>query len=144
MRPFAETLTLIITIPKSAVEDATQTLVPIRNLRFNHRIVGILTALPCFHGFFVTTDYGGYIFCPAGTTFDLKYPHTGIQHLIQEMNGLQILGRHDILIIDIEFHIGGLVLDRITATANLHAGSPVGTQTVVIEAQVTFAAYSHA
>ena len=106
--------------------------------------MGIFAVLPSLDRFPITTYHRAHIFCATGTTFDLKNPNAGIQHLIEEMNGLQVLGRHDILIFDIKLQVRRLILDGIAAPTYLYAGTSVGTEAVVIQAQVTFAAHRHA
>ena len=67
--------------------------------------MGIFAFLPSLHRFFVTLYDGRNILRSTGTTFNLEHPDTGIEHLIEKMNGLQVLRGHDILVVDIEFQV---------------------------------------
>ena len=60
------------------------------------------------------------------------------------MNGLQVLRRHDVLIIDFQFNVALLVLYDIGTTAHLHACTAVGRRILLVQAQVTLTRHRHA
>ena len=60
------------------------------------------------------------------------------------MNGFQILGRHDVFVVDAKFDVGIVVAHRIAAPAHLHARTTVGRRIKFVQAQITFAGNGHA
>ena len=105
MSPFSQFLPLVIPVPETAVEHPAEAFIPVGYLRFDDAAVRIFSVLPCFHSFAITAHNGIDIFRSAGTAFDLQHPHACIQHLIEEMNGLQVFGAHDILVVHIQLQI---------------------------------------
>ena len=134
---------MVVPVPETAVEDTAQAFIPIGYLGLDNRCVSVLAALPSLDGFFVTANDRADIFRPACPTFDLEYPDTGVQHLVQEMNGFQVLRGHDILVVNVQFEVRGLIFDRVSASAHLYTSASIGTEAVVIEAQVTFPTHRH-
>ena len=60
------------------------------------------------------------------------------------MNGFQVFGRHNVLVVYIQFHIRFLVAHRIRAAAYLHTGSPVGRMVHLVQRKIALARYRHA
>ena len=65
-------------------------------------------------------------------------------HLVEEMYRLEILRRHDILIVHLEFLTGVLISHSISATADLIACTTVGTRIHLMQAHIALATDSHA
>ena len=59
------------------------------------------------------------------------------------MNGLQILGRHDVFIIHFKFYFTILVAHFVGSSTNLHTSAPIGRSIHFVQAKVTFTGYRH-
>ena len=59
------------------------------------------------------------------------------------MDGFQVFGRHDILVVHIQFHIRLLITHRVRATAHLHAGTPVGRVVHLVQRKIAFSRHCH-
>ena len=60
------------------------------------------------------------------------------------MNRLQVLWRHDILILHIQLDLAILIMHRIGTTTNLHASPPVGGSVHLMQTQIAFTGHGHA
>ena len=92
----------------------------------------------------VALGHGANVFRSAGSALNLEHLHTCLYHTVHEPDGLEVLGRHNVLVLDGQFYIGFAILDNVSAAAYLHAGSTVGAGVHLVKAQVALAAYSHA
>ena len=79
-----------------------------------------------------------YIFRGTPSPFDFKNFYTTFNDLIDEPDGIQILGRHNILVVDLKFNFIIGILNGIASPARLIAGTPVSGMIEIIQAQVTF------
>ena len=138
-RPFSHLLSLIVAIPKSAVEHGGKALVPLLHLLGRKRAF-----LHGLHRFLVAPHHGVNIFGRARTAFNLKDRNTGFHHPVDKTNGLQVFGTHDVLVVHLKFSAGFLIRYHIFAAALLHAGSTIGRRTLVIEREVALSTHSHA
>ena len=139
MVPLAKRLTLIIAIPEATVENGSQALVPSILFIFGKRAVQHR-----LHSFLITLDNGIDIFRTAGTPLNLKDAHTTLHHAVDEAEGLQVLGRHDVLVVDFQLCTRLTVCHNIAATTNLHAGTTIGRATCVVKTHITLATNGHA
>ena len=137
--PFAHLLSLVITIPKSAVEHSGKTLVPIFHLLRSESAF-----LHGLHRFLVAPHHGVNIFGRACTTFNLKDRNTGFHHSVDETDGFEVFGAHDVFVVHFQFSAGFLVRHHIFSAALLHAGPTIGRRPLVVEREVAFATHRHA
>ena len=95
--PLAEGLTLVVTIPETAVEYGGKSFIPGILLLFGKGTIqyGSYRLLVALH-------YGIYVFWSTGTTLNLEDANAGIHHAVDEADGLQILRTHYILVVDFQ------------------------------------------
>ena len=119
--PFAETLAEIITVPEAAVKDLVKFGIPSCDLVFGICAVAYGT-------YRLTVAFYGktHILRPTGAPLYLEHRHSGINHFVKEMDSLQILGRHDVFIINGKLLACLTVGDRIGTAAYLCACPTVG------------------
>ena len=129
----------IVAIPETAIKDPAQTLVPNRYLFLIEGTFAI-----SLDRLFITFGHETHILRPAGTPLQLEHTYAGIHHLIHEMNRLQVLRRHDILILHIQLDLAILIMHRIGTTTNLHASPPVGGSVHLMQTQIAFTGHGHA
>ena len=67
----------------------------------------------------VGTHDGIDVLWTTGTPLDLEYPHARVQHLVEEVDGLEVLGGHDVFIVYRQLDTGLLVPHLVGATADL-------------------------
>jgi len=72
------------------------------------------------------------------------YAYARAHHAVDEADGLQVLRRHDVLVVNLQFRTRLTVGDEVRAAAYLHAGTAVGRPSRVVEAHVALAADGHA
>ena len=120
-RPFAEALAEIVAVPETAVEDLGEFFVPA-----GYALFGELAAADGLNGFRVGLNGDFDILRTAGAAFDLEHSDSRVDHLVEEVNGLQILRRHDVFVFHGKFVAGLAVGDGVAATAYLSTGSAVG------------------
>ena len=84
------------------------------------------------------------VFRATGTTLDLKDAHTRMHHLVDETDGLQVLGRHDILVVDGELVTRLIIGSGITATTYLDTLTTIGRAVGCMETHIALAADGHA
>ena len=77
-------------------------------------------------GFLVGLHHGIDIFRSAGAPLNLEHAHAALHHAVDEAHGLQVLGTHDILVVNLQLGARLAVGDEIRAAAYLHAGPAVG------------------
>ena len=138
MVPLAQRLSLIVAIPETAIEDGSQSLVPrvlllLGESTVKHRLDGLLIAV----------DNGIHIFRSARATFYFKYAHTRPHHAVNETDGLQVLGRHDVFVVYLQFCSRLAIRHNIAPTANLHTGATIGRPTGVVQTHIALTADGH-
>ena len=119
--PFTHQLSLIVTIPETTIEDGGKTLVPL--------ILALLSKRSVEHGLdglLVTLHDGIDVFRPTGSSLDLKDADASLHHTIDETDGLQVLGRHDILVVDVELIARFIVGSGVRTAAHLNALPTIG------------------
>ena len=77
------------------------------------------------------------------TALDLEDAHTSIEHLIEEVDRLQILRRHDVLVVDLKLDARLLILHLVGAAADLRAGATVSALTLLVQAEVALTRDGH-
>ena len=77
------------------------------------------------------------------TALDLEDTHTSIEHLIEEVDRLQVLGRHDVLVVDLQLDTRLLILDLVGAAADLRARATVSALTLLVQAEVALTRDGH-
>ena len=92
--PLSERLSLVVTIPKTAVKDGGELLVPriflgLGERAFEHTPDGFLVAL----------HHRVDIFGATCTTFYFENAHAGIHHFVDEAHGFQVFRTHNILVV---------------------------------------------
>ena len=136
--PFSQTLSEIVAVPETTVENGLQAFIPCCNLFISKGIFQI-----GFDSFFVAFHHCAHILRSTGTTFNLEHTHTCIQHLIHKMNSFQVFRRHDIFVINIQFHIRFLITNGIRTTTHLHTSTPVGRMVHLMQRKIAFTRNSH-
>src|SRR5690606_19009421 len=121
VRPFSQPLTQVIAIPETPVEDSGQAFVPVVDLLLRETVNAI-----GLYSLSVACGDSTHIFRTARPALDLEDPYTGIHHLVHEVDGFQILGRHDVFVVDFQFDLTIPVLHDITPATDLIAGTPIG------------------
>lgn len=138
-RPFAQSLAKIIAVPEPAVEYPAQAVVPP-----GHHLLGIGAVAYGRYGLAITAISLGHILRAACASLDLEHCDSGIDHLVEEMNRLEILGRHYVLVFDSQFVAGLTVTHGVAASAYLCAAATVGRRIHLMQAQIAFARHGHA
>ena len=137
--PFAKWRSLEIAVPEAAVEHFGKgTLEPGGKFRGKCAVgygVGRLA---------VALGAALYILGAAGPALYLEHPYATIHYAGHELYGTQVLGRHYVLVVDVQLVAGFAVGNPVAAAAYLHAGSTVCRSAVSVQAHVTLAAYRHA
>ena len=137
--PLTESRTLIVAIPESTVEDFGKFILQ-RGSKF--RSVAPLTdSVGCPA---VALCRLLDIFSAPGPALDLEDLYASIDDLVHELNGTQILRRHDVLIVDVKFRAGLKIGDLIATAAKLVAGATVGRSTIGLETQIALPGDGHA
>ena len=95
--PLAHLLPLVVTVPEASVEDGGQTLVPLVLLLLSERAVD-----NGLDGLLVALHHRIDIFGSTGTSLNLEDTHTARHQAVDEAHGLQVLGRHDVLVVDFQ------------------------------------------
>ena len=130
---------MVVSVPETTVEYRGQPFVPRILL-----VIGKRTVQYALNGFLIALHHGQHVFWSSRASFYFKYPDTGIHHTVDETDGLQVLGRHDVFVVYLQFRAGLTVGDEIGPSAYLHAGTTVGRASGVVETHVALAADSHA
>ncbi len=76
---------------------------------------------------------GGNVFGGAAAAFELEGVHAGFEDLVEEVDGADVVGRHDEVVVDEELFAGLLVDDFVFFAAVLGAGAAVGGGVVGVE-----------
>ena len=137
--PLPQALAHIVSVPEPAVEHLAETFVPAPD-----QSIGIGSVAYGLQGLGVAAHRLEHIFRTAGASFDLEHAYAGSHHLRKEMNGFQVLGTHNVLILDIELLAGFAVADRIGPAADLVAGAAVGRGIHLVKRQIAFTTDGHA
>ena len=119
--PFTHQLSLIVTIPETTIEDGGKTLVPLVFAFLGKRAVE-----HSLNGLLITLHDGIDVFRPTGSSLDLKDADASLHHTIDETDGLQVLRRHDILVVDVELIARLIVGSGVRAAAHLNALPTIG------------------
>ena len=106
-------------------------------------LLAVGTLLNGFDSLAVALRDGAHIVGAASAPFNLQHLDTCFHYLVEEANGTEVLGRHDILVVYLQLQVALLVLDDVSAAAQLEAGTAVGRVVVVVEREVAFAADAH-
>ena len=136
--PFTQELSLIIAIPETTVEDGSQALIPLvlllfRKGAFKYALDSLLIAL-----------YDSeHIFRSAGSALYLKHTHTSLHHLIDKANRLQVLGRHDIFVVNLQFCACLAIGDDVATATYLHTGTAIGRTTRIVKAHIALTTHRH-
>ena len=117
----------IVAIPEATVEDLAEVLVPLFHTCLIER-----TSEVAVYGLSVGTHDGINVLGATSTPLDLEYPHARVQHLVEEVDGLEVLGRHDVFVVYCQLDTGLLVPHLVGATTDLGAGASVGTLAVLV------------
>ena len=136
--PFTQSLTQIISVPETTIENPAQPFIPI--VHFFH---GKFIFQCRIHGFAVTGYHCFYIFRSACTPFNLENTNTGFEHFVQKSNGFQVFGRHDVFVVNFQFNFAVFVLYSVAAATNLVAFSAISRQIFLVQTQVAFTRNSH-
>ena len=137
--PFAKALAQVIAVPESTVEYFCKALVPRGHLFGAERAVA-----DGVDGLGIAPHSRGHILGAARTSLNLEHAHAGIYHAVEEVNGFQVFGRHDIFVLNVQLVAGLKIGDAVSAPANLGACTPVGTGIHLVEAEVALARHGHA
>ena len=137
--PFAQRRALVIAVPEAPVEYIGQFLLERRAQLCGEGPVrdGIGRPPVALRGAF-------YVFRIPRTPLNFEYAHAGSGYLVQELNGTEVFGRHDILVVHFQLRAGLQVGYPVAPAAELVASAPVGRGSVGVQAQVAFARDGHA
>ena len=95
--PLAQALPQVVAVPEAAVEDGGEAGVP-----------GVLSVVgkgavdDAADGLAVALDDGTHVLGPSRAPFYFKYAHARVHHFIDEADGLEVLGRHDVLVVHLK------------------------------------------
>ena len=157
--PLAQALPQVVAVPEPSVEDGSEPLVPSVLLRIGE---GALD--DAADGLLVTLHNGAHILRSSRASLYFKHAHACEHHFVDEADGLEVLGRHDVLVVNLQLNLallvvedvgGGVVRDEFAPAvgtaedveapaAHLHAGASVGAVAQLVEAEVALAAHGHA
>ena len=84
------------------------------------------------------------VFRSASASFYLEHSHSGIHHDVHESDSLEVLRRHDILVVHVQLCASLEVGHFVASAAYLYALATVGTAVCIVQAQVALAADCHA
>ena len=137
--PLTKGLPLVVTIPETTIEDSCQLTIPLVFLSFGEGAVenGLDGCLVALH-------HRQHIFRTTGTTFNLEDTHTRLHHAIDETDGLEVFGTHDVLVVNLQLGTRLAIGDDVGATTYLHALTTIGRATSVVETHIALATDSHA
>ena len=141
--PLGNGLAQVIAVPETTIEDTSQPLVPFVQSRQEH-LSAQFGVGQRVDGFTVAAHHRVHILRTTSPAFYLEHTHTCIHHLVDETDGFQILRRHNVTVLDVQFRACLHILHRVAPTAELHALATVGRTAPVALAQVAFAADGHA
>ena len=97
----------------------------------------LLAEGPCavgIHRLAIGTHDGIDVLGATRTPLDLEDAHARVQHLVEEVDRLEVLGGHDILVVHLQLDARLLILDLVGAPADLRAAPAVGTLALLVEA----------
>ena len=137
--PLAQSLTLIVAVPKAAVEDRSERCVPRVLL-----LVGERAVEHSRNSLLVAAHHVVDVLCAASAPLYLEDAHARTHHAVDEADGLEVLRRHDILVVNLELVARLVVGDGVRTAAYLHALAAVGRASGVGKTHVALAAHSHA
>ena len=139
LAPLAEPGALVIAVPEAPVEDRGEALLE-RGAQLRReaaRFDGV-------GGLAVGLRDRLHVFGAAGASFNLEDRGPGVGHLVEELDGAQVFGRHDVLVVDEQLPARFQVGHLIAAPAHLVAVATVGRSVVFVERQIAFARDGHA
>ena len=137
--PLAQGLTLIVAVPEATVEDCSECCVPLVLL-----LVGERAVEHSRNSLLVAAHHVVDVLCATSATLYLEHTHAGAHHAVDEADGLEVLRRHDILVVYLELVARLVVGDGVRTTAYLHTLAAVGRASGVGKTHVALAAHSHA
>ena len=139
LAPLAETAAEVVAVPEAAVEDGGEPFAPMGDFfrpvgAVEAGVEGLVVALAdCFH-----------VFRGAGAAFDFEHPHPGVNHLVEESDGAEVFGRHDVLAVHFQLELVVGVLHEVRTAAYLVTRAPVRRGVHLVEAEVAFPGDGHA
>ena len=137
--PLAEALAEVVAVPEATIEDGREALVP---GGYEALVEGAVAAGR--GGLGVALRDGAHVFRPPRAALDLEDAHAGVDEFVEEMNRLEVFGRHDVGVVDVQLVVRLAVADGVAAAANLVAGAAVGGGVHLVQAEVAFAGDGHA
>ena len=137
--PFAHLLSQVVAVPEAAVEHRGEPFVPQVFLLLGEGAVD-----HTLYGLLVAVHHRVDIFRAAGASLYLEHPHAGPHHLVDEAHGLEVLGAHDVFVVDVELIARLVVGGRVGASADLRTLSAVGRAVGGVQAHVALSAHGHA
>ena len=129
----------VVSLPESAVEDRGEPL-----LEPSGQLGRVAPRLDGPQGLVVALHHALDILRAAGAALDLEHAHPCGEHPVQEVDRAEVLGREDILPVDVELRAGLLVCQGVFAAAQLAAGPAVGRAARLVEREVALARDGHA
>ena len=137
--PLAHELPLIVAIPETAVEHRCQAGIPLVFTLLGKRAVE-----HSLNGLLVSSNHGVDVFWTASATLNLKHTNARAHHAVDKANGLKILRRHNVLIINIELVAGLVISSGVRTAAHLYALATISRAVGRMQTHVALAAYGHA
>ena len=131
-------LAQIVAAPEAAIEDLGKL-----RAQLLGRLGGVFARLDHTQCAVVALDNALDIFATARTTLDLQDTHAGIDKLIEEVDGTQILRREYPLTLGIELSARFAVGEGVAAAADLAARTTICRATRLVQTQVALARNSH-
>ena len=129
----------VVALPEPAVEDRPE---PLFQLCGQCR--GVASGFEGPERLVVTPDHAPDVLRTAGASLDFQDPDPRRDHLVEEIDRAEILGREDVASVDVELRTGLLVRDGVFAAAQLAARAAVGRAVRFVEREVALARNGHA
>ena len=150
--PLAQSLSEIVAIPEATIEDSGEFLIPLLDLVGDEVEIVVIATEVGVDGLVVALYNGLDVFRSSRPSFDFEDTDTTVEHAVEKMYCLEVLGREDVFVINGKgdrgrgTHVGRVDVfgDVVSATADLQAFAPVGTLPMFVEAEVALAADGHA
>ena len=136
--PLAHELSLIVAVPKASIKDCCKSGIP-----FVFPLLSKLIVKNSLNSFLIALYHSIHIFRTTSTTFNLKHSYTTLHHTVDETNCLNVLWRHDVLIIYVKLIACLIISYSITTTTDLYAFSAISRTIGSMQTHIALATDSH-
>ena len=129
---------MIVAIPKTAVENGGEALVPLVFEGF-----AVCAVYDALYGLLIAFHHCVYILWSSCPALNFHYPHASVHHLVNKAYGFEVFWTHDILVVHSQFVACLGICYHITAAAYLYTLAAVGRASGIGQTQIAFPAYGH-